>query len=126
MLYIFGGYLNGYKSNILFKIDIMTKCITILSENIPENHPEAANVPIQRTGARIVYSPDQDCIYLFGGLSTLTTLNDMWKYDMMTNEWEKVRQLGRIPEPRCGHSLSILAQKIFLFGGLIEVTQESN
>ena len=31
-----------------------------------------------------------------------------------------------MPGPRCGHSLNIHADKIFLFGGLQEVTKESN
>ena len=54
-LYIFGGYLNGYKSNILFKIDVITKCITILSPDIPDHTADPETVPIQRTGSRIVY-----------------------------------------------------------------------
>ena len=54
-LYIFGGYLNGYKSNLLFKIDVATKCIKILSPDIPDHTVEPGLVPIQRTGARIVY-----------------------------------------------------------------------
>ena len=35
VLYCFGGYLNGVKSNILFKIDINDKTSEILSQNIP-------------------------------------------------------------------------------------------
>ena len=31
-----------------------------------------------------------------------------------------------MPDPRCGHSLSVHHGKIFMFGGLKEVTQESN
>ena len=60
---------------------------------------------------------------MFGGLSSFQkTLNDMWKYDLLAMKWEKIKQFGKIPEPRCGHSLNIMDQKIFLFGGLIEVT----
>ena len=64
---------------------------------------------------------------MFGGLTeTNDTLNDMWKFDIETNTWNLVEQKGQIPEPRCGHSLNLHGDKIFLFGGLKEVTQESN
>lgn len=34
-------------------------------------------------------------IYLFGGLNIVnSTLNDMWCYDTMENEWSQVEQLG--------------------------------
>ena len=64
---------------------------------------------------------------MFGGLTeTNDTLNDMWKFDIESNTWGLVQQKGQIPEPRCGHSLNLHGDKIFLFGGLKEVTQESN
>ena len=37
VLYCFGGYNFGVKSNMLFKIDINGKCATILSPNITNN-----------------------------------------------------------------------------------------
>ena len=64
---------------------------------------------------------------MFGGLTeTNDTLNDMWRYEVESGNWSLVEQKGQIPEPRCGHSLNLHGDKIFLFGGLKEVTQESN
>ena len=40
--------------------------------------------------------------------------------------WNRIEQKGRVPGPRCGHSFNIHGDKIFLFGGLQEVTKESN
>ena len=45
---------------------------------------------------------------------------------MESGTWDKVKQMGNVPGPRCGHSFNIHGDKIFLFGGLREVTKESN
>ena len=75
----------------------------------------------------MVFFAKKNSFYLFGGLTvTNETLNDMWRYSITENSWEKVQQYGEIPMPRCGHSFSQHNGKAFLFGGLIEVTQESN
>ena len=66
-------------------------------------------------------------LYIFGGLTNDNhTLNDMWLYDLTEKKWTKVDQRGTIPKPRAGHSMNLYEGKIFMFGGLIEVTQESS
>ena len=112
---------------MLFKIDINAKCAQILSPNIASNTRQARHVPVARTGCRIVHSVKRNSIFLFGGLTTINeTLNDLWRYDLIANRWELIEQLGKVPGPRCGHSFNLHSDKIFLFGGLREVTQETN
>ena len=126
-LYSFGGYQNGTKTNMLFKLDVNTKTARILSPNIPSNVRLATHVPCQRTSSRIVLSKKLNCLFLFGGLTAANdTLNDMWRYDLEVNRWDKIEQKGRVPGPRCGHSFNIHSEKIFLFGGLQAVTLENN
>lgn len=122
-LYLFGGYLNGAKSNLIIQIQVNRKFTSILTPDIPANHPNARNVPCQRTGARMVYMPKTGDIYLFGGITaTNRTLNDMWCFSTHQERWTVVHQRGDVPEPRCGHTLIMHHEKLFLFGGLKEVT----
>ena len=128
---MFGGYLGGVKSNIFFKIDLASKQITIINETQPLNGSSStmklAHQPCHRTASRLAYSQKQNSLYLFGGLTvTNQTLNDMWRFSIDSGEWEQVEQLGDVPDPRCGHTFATHNEKIFLFGGLKEVTKESN
>ena len=71
----------------------------------------------------MAYLPNYESLYMFGGLTNNNvTVNDMWRYDITTNRWYKIKQRGKVPSPRCGHSLSAFNDKLFLFGGLKEVT----
>ena len=125
-LWIFGGYYNGKKSNVLLKIDVANRIVEeVVPDQTPTKSRNAKMVPKQRTGARIVKV--KNYFYLFGGLTiTNETMNDMWKIKIGEFEWQNVEQKGRIPSARCGHSLNVHTDKIFLFGGLKEVTKESN
>mmetsp|Transcript_1785 Transcript_1785/g.2528 ORF Transcript_1785/g.2528 Transcript_1785/m.2528 type:complete len:235 (+) Transcript_1785:783-1487(+) len=75
----------------------------------------------------MAHVPKNNCIYLFGGLTAQNvTLNDLWRYSVREDRWDLIKQRGEVPEPRCGHSFSCHHDKLFLFGGLKEVTKESN
>ena len=75
----------------------------------------------------MVVTEDNTKIYVFGGLnSDNTTMNDMWMYDLNQNTWTEIEQKGQVPKPRSGHSFNLYDGKIFMFGGLIEVTKESS
>ena len=50
----------------------------------------------------------------------------MWMYDLTDNTWALIEQKGQVPRPRSGHSFNFYDGKIFMFGGLIEVTKESS
>ena len=91
MLYCFGGYHSGVKSNMLFKIDINAKCAHILSPSIASNVRQAHHVPVARTSCRIVHSVKRNSIFLFGGLTNINeTLNDLWRYDLGANRWDLI------------------------------------
>ena len=75
----------------------------------------------------MIFCPTQKNLYLFGGLDrNNVTLNDMWTFNLLTESWTSVHQNGHVPDARCGHAFQYHHGKIFLFGGLKEVTKEGN
>ena len=75
----------------------------------------------------MVFNEETKQLYIFGGLKNDSlTLNDLWIFDITKKTWNKVNQCGQIPKPRAGHSMNIYQGRIFMFGGLLEVTKESS
>ena len=127
LMWVFGGYYKGQKCNIFLKIDCAVKGIQILSKDFSSNDQREDRCPSPRAASRMIYYEKTNSVYLYGGLTPQnTTLNDMWRYDVAAGTWEQVKQHGFVPEPRCGHSFNLHVNKVFLFGGLLEITKESN
>ena len=54
-------------------------------------------------------------------------LNDLWTWDSTNRKWTEIKGTkGTFPHPRCGHSASIDNDMMLIFGGLFEVTHETN
>jgi hypothetical protein len=45
-----------------------------------------------------------DVAYLFGGRTADGPANDLWAFDLTTNEWHELHPSGTAPEPRWGHT----------------------
>jgi N-acetylneuraminic acid mutarotase len=68
-------------------------------------------------------------MYIFGGQEDDNKkLNDLWCFDMQTNQWGQVDQSGNSykPTPRSGHSTVVYGDKMYIFGGILELTKELN
>ena len=90
-LWVFGGYMNGQKCNLFFKIDVV-KGATIVNQDTHPLHPNSRKMPCQRSGSRMAFSSRDNCLYLFGGLNfNNQTLNDMWTYNLLSEMWEPIR-----------------------------------
>ena len=81
--------------------------------------------PYPRIGASLtVY---ENSLYLFGGHDASNEkLDDFWKYDLKENKWTLLTTTGTKPIGRNGHTTVIINNKLVLFGGIIEVTKESD
>jgi len=56
-------------------------------------------------------------MYMFGGYSERTHLNDLYCFDSVANTWRKVDAKGTIPSPRRGASFVLYKDKLYLYGG---------
>ncbi|CAF0881963.1 unnamed protein product [Didymodactylos carnosus] len=107
-MHIFGG-LGEYRSNELFKFDFVSLTWTELK---PTNE---LTVPSKRCKhSAVVY---QNFMYIFGGWDSSGKLNDMYRYNFQTNEWETV-QCSNPPTARSAHSVVIYNNFMYLFGGI--------
>jgi N-acetylneuraminic acid mutarotase len=74
----------------------------------------------------MIFNTESLSLYMHGGMDINNeALNDMWIFSLETSAWSKVYQKGQIPAPRSGHSLVKHDNSIILFGGLLEVTKET-
>lgn len=68
-----------------------------------------------RTGHECIFYKEN--VYLFGGTDDEERLNDMYKYNIKYNHWEKVLYTGTPPLPRSGARGVAFDDKLIFFGG---------
>ncbi|ESN92583.1 hypothetical protein HELRODRAFT_69391 [Helobdella robusta] len=65
-----------------------------------------------------IYHKKDKAVYVFGGCSALTTcFNDTWKFDLVRNNWERLRLSGTYPQPKSWSTLILYNGKFVLYGG---------
>ena len=56
--------------------------------------------------------------HVYSASGTFEYFNDVYKLSMTTMRWKKVRVQGEIaPEPRYGHTATLIDNRMFIFGG---------
>mmetsp|Transcript_123592 Transcript_123592/g.357438 ORF Transcript_123592/g.357438 Transcript_123592/m.357438 type:complete len:623 (+) Transcript_123592:121-1989(+) len=72
--------------------------------------------PSVREGQQAVEVGDN--IYIFGGCVQETRCyNDVWILNTQRMEWRQDRFTGAFPEPRGGHTATLVSTSVFVFGG---------
>lgn len=67
-----------------------------------------------------------NCFFIFGGQDNDNNkLNDLWKFDYSSSMWEEIADEDA-PEARSGHTVIMLDSKVYIFGGIHEITNELN
>jgi N-acetylneuraminic acid mutarotase len=114
-IYVFGGNINGYKSNLMFVYDVKTKKWTKIEDK---------NAPAERSSHSAVLKGDK--MYVFGGKDYENNkLGDFWVYDCTKNEWSELKSEDDDgPISRSGHSTGIFKNYVIVYGGIHELTQE--
>jgi N-acetylneuraminic acid mutarotase len=112
-LMIFGGSIDGTTySNELWIYDYNSNAWTKIT-------PSSASKPLSRSGKGLVYAGN-DKVMLFGGSGGYPTFyNDIWEYDINTNEWNEIIPTGNIPSARTYFGMSMVSEnKFMVFGGV--------
>ena len=87
---------------------------------------EDGSQPVPRAGHTMVAF--DNFLGIFGGSDEDNNkLNDLWIFDTKIRKWNEVKGAkGPTPQARCGHSASMNGSMMVIFGGLFEVTHETN
>ncbi|KRX02130.1 hypothetical protein PPERSA_06325 [Pseudocohnilembus persalinus] len=72
-----------------------------------------------------VLDQGKQIIYCFGGYDGYKRLNDMWSFDLNSKKWQKINYASKIyPIARSGMMMHFQQNKIFIYGGIHEITFE--
>ena len=119
---IFGGFVEGSRVNECF---ICTKNGSILEWK--EVGSKSAISPCIRASHSACFNDGK--MYIFGGQDDDNNkLNDLWCFDLETEEFTQMDldSSSYQPSPRSGHSANIHNGKMYIFGGILELTKELN
>lgn len=119
---IFGGFVAGSRVNDVY---LCTKNGGTLDwRMLAEASPEK---PAPRASQSSAYF--QGKLYVFGGMDEDNTkFCDLWELDLQSETWCEIQLPPETPQPgpRSGHSASIYKNKMYIFGGILELTKELN
>ena len=73
--------------------------------------------PESREQFSLNYEPITNCIYLFSGNSCYIGHQQLWKYNLLTFNWEALHSPSQLMEGRSGHTGIIYKSKLIIFGG---------
>lgn len=126
-MYIFGGFVNGERDNQIFYFDFTTSRWSRINLSDDDAKPCARAGHTTLLQAMVEDNKETPYMYLFGGKDIENDkLNDLWRFNLITNKWEKMDPKGEIPMERSGHSASHYQGHMIVFGGLYEITKELN
>lgn len=65
-------------------------------------------------------------MYIIDGTCDNDKISDFWRLDFATWTWSTVMESGTIPSARSGHTTIRYNDLLILFGGIGDITRESN
>jgi len=79
----------------------------------------SSDAPSPRRDHSLVIDEAANALILFGDRSKGAALNDLWRYDLSRNTWERVAPVGEQPPARFGHGavLDPDRRRMVVFGG---------
>jgi hypothetical protein len=119
---VFGGFVEGSRVNECY---VATKKGDILEwKQIGEKSPTK---PCSRASHSTVVFNNK--CYIYGGHDDDNNkLNDIWELDLQTELFTciELSEKSETPAPRSGHTCTIYNGKMYIFGGILELTKELN
>lgn len=120
--YAFGGFVDGSRVNQTALITRDAGTHTFKGEMCSEG----GDIPARAGHSTVMCG---NALYTFGGQDDDNNkLDDVWMYDTAAHTWSLCEQAeGALkPTPRCGHTAVVAGGKMFVFGGILELTKELN
>jgi hypothetical protein len=122
---VFGGFVNGSRVNELCRFTVPSN--QTIEGSICETQQTADQCPKPRASASSsVYNGK---LYVFGGQDDDNNkLDDLWEFDLATSTWRQIQiQEGDLhPLARSGHTAVTYNNRMYIFGGILELTKELN
>ena len=114
---VFGGFSKGERTNSVYSLDLSS-----LNWSKVPTSPRCPEIRLSHSS--VVYGGS---LYVFGGISDEgEKLNDFWRLDLSTSVWEEVLGEGDIPTGRSGHTAVVYKDLMVMFGGMKDITKETN
>ena len=121
----FGGYVNGSR------VDEVIRCkhenMSLTAEHICGGEMEETAGPAARASVSVGVCGRK--VFMFGGQEDDNRkLNDIWCYDAAdTMAWSQIEcPEDERPIARSGHTTVVFGKKMYIFGGILELTHELN
>jgi len=118
--FCFGGFVDGSRVNQTALIQCQGSDVSGAMVSEGGDIPARAGHSTVSTGTHL---------YTFGGQDDDNNkLDDVWMFDINANTWTCVPYAeGDLkPTPRCGHTAVVANGKMYVFGGILELTKELN
>ncbi|XP_071963055.1 kelch domain-containing protein 3-like isoform X2 [Antedon mediterranea] len=126
LIFSFGGYCTGDDYSRRRPIDVhVFNTVSLKWKKLPEvekHDPSFRCVPFMRYGhSAIAYN---DNIYIFGGRNDPDgACNELYCFQTSTFKWCLPKPSGDIPPARDGHSVCLIKNKMYVFGGYEDESQ---
>ncbi len=120
---VFGGFCKdkGAYSNSLHLFDFATASWTALFD--PASAPKTDLRPSGRCHSSLCVLENK--VYVFGGMNGNHKMKDFWCFDLGTKKWSEITSRDP-PCERSGHAVLVFKDKMYLFGGIQDLTKEKN
>ncbi len=119
--------MEGTKANDVWQLDLTSNtwtCLDVGTHRLNLAKPDDSK-PCPRVGMTASYYGG-DLYMLNGADEDNDKCNDMWKFNVASKTWTKTEPKGDFPVGRQGSTMGIMDDKMVMFGGIIEVTKESD
>lgn len=112
-------------SNVIYQYVPASNKLSILFEGGKASNGTSflkLDVPAPRTGCAV--ASDNESLYIFGGKDEAQRMQDLWRFSLTDYKFTLLPAEGEVPAVRNGHSMNQLDGKLYVFGGIHDITWE--
>ena len=80
------------------------------------------NAPTPRSGCAA--TTDGKNVYVFGGKDAEKRMFDLWEFSLTDFKYREMEKQGDVPPERNGHTMEHFEGKLYVFGGIHDITWE--